>query len=423
MTLGIVRPAIVLPADWREWDAARRNAVLAHERSHIRRRDPAVQLLSAIHRALLWFSPLSWMLHALIVSTAEEASDDAAVLATGDRAAYAEILLDFIRHATPKAMIAGVPMARYGSPDKRIHRILDATSISRGVTRWSILAIITLASPLAYVVATAQQQTPKPVPVVPATTVPQAVTHIPAAPPSRATPAPTSGFLAGLGNVTAVTVTVRPDTEGQLKSVNFIEGKLVQAGDVIAEVESRQFTDQLTEARAKIDIDDRQSAMAEDQVNRGVAKREVLDAIQANTMVDNSRLESARAQFDAARLVRTPITGVAGLRQIEPGNTIRTSDPIVTITQLQPISVIFTLPEAFIPQVRAHIGTAPAPIVEVWNRDNKTRLATGHLIALDNQIDQQTGTVKLKASFENKDNALFPNQFVNARLLLEQKSR
>ena len=102
-----MRPAIVLPGDWREWDAAKLDAVLAHERSHIRRRDPAVQVLSAIHRALLWHSPLSWFLHRRIVRVAEEASDDAAVAATRDRASYAEVLLEFMQRGVRTRELAG----------------------------------------------------------------------------------------------------------------------------------------------------------------------------------------------------------------------------------------------------------------------------------------------------------------------------
>jgi hypothetical protein len=153
VTLGVVRSVIVLPVDWREWEAKKLDAVLAHERSHIRRRDPAVQLLSAIHRALLWHSPLSWFLHRRIVRIAEEASDDAAVIATADRASYAEILLDFVRRGTRGQDWFGVAMARYGRPDERIHRILDETSVSRGITRWSLAAILAVASPVAYLVA------------------------------------------------------------------------------------------------------------------------------------------------------------------------------------------------------------------------------------------------------------------------------
>jgi len=166
VTLGIARPAIVLPGDWRQWDGAKLDAVLAHELSHIRRRDPAVQLLSAIHRALLWHSPLSWFLHRRIVRVAEEASDDAALAVTRDRALYAEVLLDFMRRSeggsrgalVRGAIWHGVPMARYGRADERIHRILDGTALSRGITRWSVAAILALGAPLAYLVAAVNPQ-------------------------------------------------------------------------------------------------------------------------------------------------------------------------------------------------------------------------------------------------------------------------
>ena len=156
VALGILRPAIVLPEDWREWNRAKLEAVLAHERSHIQRCDPAVQLVSMVHRALLWGSPLSWFLHQRIVRAAEEVSDDAALAATSDRASYAEVLLHFMQRGLWGRGLVSVPMARYGRPDERIHRVLNGTALSRGLTRKSVVAIVALGSPLAYVVATAQ---------------------------------------------------------------------------------------------------------------------------------------------------------------------------------------------------------------------------------------------------------------------------
>jgi beta-lactamase regulating signal transducer with metallopeptidase domain len=158
MTLGIVRPVILLPTDWRAWDAAKLDAVLAHERSHIRRHDPLVQALSAVHRALLWYSPLSWYLDRRIVRLAEEASDDAAVAAVHDRVFYAETLLGFMQRGVKRTSWQGVPMARYAQPEKRIDHILNATVLSQGVTRWSIAAIVALGLPLAYVIAAAQER-------------------------------------------------------------------------------------------------------------------------------------------------------------------------------------------------------------------------------------------------------------------------
>ena len=158
IALGIARPAIVLPGDWRQWDDAKLDAVLAHERSHIRRDDPALQLLSAIHRALVWHSPLSWLMHRRIVRVAEEVSDDAAMAVTRDRASYAEMLLEFMQRGVRGAGSHGVAMARYGRPDERIHRILNGTALSGGVTRWSVAAILTLGAPVAYVAAAAHPQ-------------------------------------------------------------------------------------------------------------------------------------------------------------------------------------------------------------------------------------------------------------------------
>jgi hypothetical protein len=191
VTLGVVHPAILLPIDWRGWESSKLDAVLAHELSHIRRHDPAVQLLSAIHRAMGWYSPLSWFLHRRIVRVSEEASDDAAVMATCDRASYAEILLDFMQRGMRGPNLHGVAMARYGRPDERIHRILDGTSLSHGITRWSMAAILTLASPLAYVLAVAQPQTQTAgnAGAATASTAPEA--SAPQSPAAQATTAPT----------------------------------------------------------------------------------------------------------------------------------------------------------------------------------------------------------------------------------------
>lgn len=174
VTLGILRPAVVLPLDWSDWDCATLNAVLAHERSHIERRDPAVQLLSTIHRALLWISPLSCLLHRWIVQAAEEASDDAAIAVTQDRTKYAEVLLGFIAKGLSPI---GIGMARYAHPEKRIERILEGLSVPRGTTRWSAAAIAILACPLAYIAAATSMQK-------------EQVIHFPALPAAPSAPEP-----------------------------------------------------------------------------------------------------------------------------------------------------------------------------------------------------------------------------------------
>lgn len=152
VTIGLVRPVILLPADWREWGRAKLDAVLAHEQSHVRRKDPAVQFLSALHRALLWHNPLSWGLHRNIIRLAEDVSDDAAMAVTRDRTSYAEMLLEFMQGGTGVSW-HGAAMARYGSADARMHRILNSTLLSAGVSRGAAAAIILLGVPLAYLTA------------------------------------------------------------------------------------------------------------------------------------------------------------------------------------------------------------------------------------------------------------------------------
>ncbi len=141
VTIGVIRSTVLLPLDWPSWNDATRRAALEHEASHIRRRDPALQLVSAIHRALLWASPASWWLHRSIVRAAEEICDEAAISATGDRVSYARTLLEFVQRSVPKPRCAGVAMASYERPEKRIRRILDTISAPAAVSRRSIAGI------------------------------------------------------------------------------------------------------------------------------------------------------------------------------------------------------------------------------------------------------------------------------------------
>jgi len=412
VTLGIVRPVILLPVDWRQWDGGKLEAVLTHERSHIWRYDPGVQLLSALHRAVLWFSPMSWFLHQRLVRVAEEASDDAAVGSTGDRAMYAKVLLEFMQRG---ANGAGVPMARYGSPDQRIHRILDGKAMSRRLTRWSVAAILGLGLPLAYLAAAAG---------------PKAVQGSPQASTSPVTPVNDTaaaslesgqGYLVGLGTVTPYTVTIKPRVDGQLMSVGFKEGDLVRAGQILAAIDARPYQLQLTQAEGQL---------AREQARLGDF-RDIYKPVpkpQEESMASEieGSIKAARAKVDEAKLqlgytqIASPITGVAGLRLIDPGNIVHASDSagIVVINQLQPIAVLFAISEDRLPQVLSRMRDGDSLAAEAWSRDIKVKYATGHLTAVDNQIDTASGTVKLKAVFDNKDGALYPNQFVNVRLIL-----
>ncbi len=425
VALGILRPAILLPADWRQWDDGKLNAVLAHERSHIRRYDPAVQLLSAIHRALLWFSPLSWFLHQRLVRVAEEASDDAAVESTCDRALYANVLLEFMRRGVRSANWLGVPMARHGRPDQRIHRILDGTTLSRGVTRWSMAAILALGMPLVYLAAVARPiaaQQESHIELTPAPAPQETV----ALAQRAAEPQRPQAYLRGLGAVVAYTVTVKARVDGELTSVGFKDGETVQAGQTLATIDPRPYQLQLAKAEGQLARDEVQ--LAEVMIAlKATPKEQRIAEYGSVAQLDNS-VKADRVNLDSAKLelsytqILSPITGVAGLRLVDPGNMVHASDPtgIVIINQIRPIAVLFSIPEDKLPQVLARMSGAGLP-AEAWSRDSKVKLATGRLKAVDNQIDTETGTVKLKAEFDNKDGALFPNQFVNVRVPLSGK--
>jgi len=409
VTLGILRPKIVLPMDWREWSEATYRAVLAHEGSHIRRFDPMVQFVSALHRALLWVSPLSWRLHRQIVRLSEAVSDDAALADAPSRTFYAELLLDFMRRNAGGEPATGIQMARYGPPDDRIHRILDGVAVSRGVSRWAMAAILACAAPVEYVIVAAHTLAP-PRAVAQTTTVRRQApsqSQEPPAPTAVPTNANTGG-IAALGNVTAsYTIVVKPRVEGQLLSISAHEGEQVHAGQLLATLDAKTYEITAAQADAQLAADEAQLRTAPNRLEMA-----------AQLASDQAKAESAHLLVKYAQIY-APADGMIGLRQVDAGNFVHPDQPMFVITQLQPIAVRFSVPEDYVADVRAQLGKGPAPRVEAWNRDNTKRLATGRLTATDNQIDTQTGTIRLKAEFENHDGALFPNQFVNVRLFLE----
>ena len=252
---------------------------------------------------------------------------------------------------------------------------------------------------------------------------------------NTAKPQAASVELRGIGNVApSATVVVKPRVDGQLMSVSFKEGEMVQAGQVLASIDPQPYELQLAQAQGPLMQDQavldnaranllryQKLALQNERREEQVAEQAAAIAnLEARIKADQIEVDRAKLQLTYTRIT-APITGVAGLRLVDPGNIVHAADAIVVITQLQPIAVLFTIPEDSLPQVLAQLRIGASPRVEAWNRDNSKKLATGRLIAVDNQIDAETGTAKLKAEFDNKDSALFPNQFVNVRLFLNSQ--
>jgi multidrug efflux system membrane fusion protein len=291
---------------------------------------------------------------------------------------------------------------------------------------WLALVLILAVAAMLYRRGTAERQTkaprtPPPIPVVVA----------------QAEKGDIGVYVTGLGTVTPLnTITLTTRVDGQLMTVFYKEGDNVTKGAPLVEIDPRPFQVQLEQAEGQLAKD--QAALQnaqidlkryEELITKNAVSQQILQTQRATVAQDQATIKTDQATIDSAKLnltyahITAPISGRIGLRLVDPGNFVSAaaSTPLLVITQMEPISVIFTIPEQQVPVVRAALRGGKSLRVDAMDRNGQKVIGSGDLTTLDNQIDQTTGTLKLRATMPNKDDALFPNQFVNARMLLQKK--
>jgi multidrug efflux system membrane fusion protein len=245
-------------------------------------------------------------------------------------------------------------------------------------------------------------------------------------------------ILSAVGNIAALnTATVRTHVDGDLKAIHFKEGQPVRAGALLAEIDPRNYEIQLAQAQgqlardvaqlhnAQVDLERYKDLLAKDSIAKQQVQTQdaLVQQLVGTVQTDKAQVDSAKLQLSYTK-VTAPISGRLGLKQVDLGNMVHASDStgLISITQTQPIAMVFAVPEANLRQISNKLKAGQPMVVEAWDREQKIKLAVGKVSSTDNAIDMATGTIKLKAEFPNSDNALFPNQFVNIRLQVDALS-
>jgi multidrug efflux system membrane fusion protein len=401
---GVFRPVILWPRWLEEAPAGTRAAAIAHERQHLAAGDPLL-LATGLFLVLLapWNPALWWQLQRM--RFAIEADCDRRVVDRGtDEQAYALALLQIAQARAADGAGLAVLMSTPSWLERRVRTLLHSPG-----RRMVLVAAV--GAPLALAALTA-------VALLPASslraTEPARGTLV-----SVITATAVRGDMAirlpALGTITPLaTVTVKPLLSGQLTRLAFTEGQMVHKGDLLAQIDARTYQAVFDLARVTLKRD---QALLEGARQEGGQKAIVA---QSAVEVDEAALAAAKVNLENTRIV-SPVTGVVGLRQVDEGNYVTPADAngIVVVTQQQPITAVFSLPEDNLLPISRRMTAGGTLPVTAWDRSHQTKLGEGKLLALDNQIDTTTGTAKLRAIFDNKDGALFPNQFVNIELVVD----